>query len=202
MFSGKTTELVRRIRRHCLAKRQCVVIKYRGDTRYSEEKLSTHDLAMIPAISCQKLSEVDSKVQNADVIGIDEGQFYPDLLPFCESQANAGKIVIVSALDGTFERKRFNSVDDIIPLCESVVKLNAVCTVCGATAAFSKRIVDDTKLELVGGSDKYTAVCRKCYFAHSLQHKEESSKCEKEISSPIANPNSPSLDEPISFPSS
>ncbi|KAH7832433.1 Thymidine kinase [Monocercomonoides exilis] len=164
MFSGKTTELMRRIRRHSLGKRSCVVIKYKKDCRYSEDKLSTHDRSMCEAISCSRLQEAENFVKMADVIGVDEGQFYPDLLEFCEAQANDGKIVIVSALDGTFQRKRFNDVVDLIPMCESVVKLTSVCMICGGTAAFSKRIVADKSVELVGGAEAYTAVCRKCYF--------------------------------------
>ena len=168
MFSGKTTELIRRIRRHSLAKQKCLVIKYAADNRYSDEELSTHDLSKIPALKCRKLEEAATRAANYDVIGVDEGQFYPDLLEFCEQQANSGKVVIVSALDGTFERKRFNHVVDLIPLAESVVKLTAVCTVCGGEASFSKRITSDTRVEIVGGADIYTAVCRKCYF-RSLQ---------------------------------
>lgn len=196
MFSGKTTELVRRIRRHSLAKRKCIVIKFKQDTRYSVDKLSTHDLSMMDAISVTKLEEALSAVAGADVIGIDEGQFYPDLIPFAEGQANAGKIVIISALDGTFERQRFNDVVDLIPMCESVVKLNAVCTICGGVASFTKRIVKDTSKELIGGADLYQAVCRKCYYEMDQKTEEEHDEMNPEkIASPVkSNPNSPTLE--------
>ena len=188
MFSGKTTELIRRVRRHSLAKRKCLVIKFAADTRYSDEQLSTHDKHMIPALKCRKLSEAVPFVSGYDVIGVDEGQFYPDLLEFCEQQANNGKIVIVSALDGTFERKRFNSVVDLIPLCESVVKLSAVCTICGATASFSMRTSSDKQVEIVGGSELYTAVCRKCYFENVRKSPPMTPKTPDTSVSPEINP--------------
>jgi thymidine kinase len=108
-----------------------------------------------------------------DVIGVDEGQFFPDLVDFCESAANAGKVVIVSALDGTFQRKPFGTVCDLIPLCESVVKLNAVCMQCSHDGAFSKRITNDTATEVIGGSDMYIAACRRCYMNNNAHVGEE-----------------------------
>lgn len=196
MFSGKTTELLRRIKRHSLAKRKCIVIKYKNDVRYSVDKLSTHDLSMMDAISCKKLEEAIPYISDANVIGIDEGQFYPDLLSFCETQANAGKIVIVSALDATFERKRFNDVVDLIPMCESVVKLNAVCTKCGGIASFTHRTIANKSVELIGGADLYTSLCRKCFLEMEERNKEEFKKINvaKENSPVIENPNSPILD--------
>ncbi|KAH7816148.1 Thymidine kinase [Monocercomonoides exilis] len=201
MFSGKTTELIRRIRRHSLAKRNCIVIKYSKDRRYSEDKLCTHDHFTYEAISCIKLKDIEDLVKDAEIIGIDEGQFYPDLVEFCEMQANSGKIVIVAALDGTFQRKRFNDVVDLIPLCESVEKLNAVCTVCGRAAAFTKRLVDDDSIELVGGAEVYTALCRKCFFEFDEKMNEQmkgsnflssSPECKtNDLSPPSSPPTSP-----------
>lgn len=86
------------------------------------------------------LADVTAEALKCDVIGVDEGQFYPDIVTFCEKMANAGKVVIVAALDGTFQRQAFNDILSLIPLAESVVKLNAVCSVCNKDAAFSKRI--------------------------------------------------------------
>jgi thymidine kinase len=192
MFSGKTTEMYRRIRRHSLAKKNCLVIKYRKDTRYSEEMLSTHDRVMMEAVSCSVLSEVLNVVQHVNVIGIDEGQFYPDLIDFCESMANQGKIVIVSALDGTFERKPFRNVLELIPKAESVVKLNAVCMLCGGVASFSKRLVDSTAVELIGGAETYAPVCRKCFLAGDRLPTQDVAEANpsKVISPTIENPDS------------
>ena len=102
-----------------------------------------------------------------DVIGIDEGQFFPDVVPWCEAMANKGKIVLVAALDGTFQRKPFCDVLCLVPLAEEVIKLSAVCMGCFQDASFSKRIVLDEgeTVEVIGGTDKYMAVCRGCYFS-------------------------------------
>lgn len=165
MFAGKTTELLRRLRRYALAKKSCLVIKYRKDTRYSEDLLATHDRQMHIATSCERLAEVEEEALKHDCLGIDEGQFYPDLVDFCDKMANMGKIVIVSALDGTFQRKPFNDVLCLIPRAEIVIKLTAVCMVCNEDAHFSKRIVEAGEVEVIGGADKYIAVCRDCFFA-------------------------------------
>jgi len=97
------------------------------------------------------------------VIGIDEGQFFPDIVNFCEKMANDGKTVIVAALDGTFQRKAFGEVLQLIPMAESVTKLNAVCMVCYKDAAFTKRLGTETQVQLIGGSDMYISVCRTCF---------------------------------------
>jgi len=119
---------------------------------------------MVFALPCSKLEQAKPIIEEYEVIGIDEGQFFPDLVSFAEEAANLGKIVIVSALDGTFQRKPFGSVLDLIPMSESVVKLNAVCMQCQQDAAFSLRTSDESSVEVIGGADKYHAVCRKCYF--------------------------------------
>mmetsp|Transcript_28300 Transcript_28300/g.43856 ORF Transcript_28300/g.43856 Transcript_28300/m.43856 type:complete len:218 (-) Transcript_28300:116-769(-) len=161
MFSGKTTELLRRIRRYTIANYKCCVIKYSKDNRYSKDAAATHDKQTWQATSLSELSQFDST--GVDVIGIDEGQFFPDLPAFCEEKANQGKIVIVAALDGTFQMKPFGNVLDLIPIAESVVKLNAVCMLCHRTASFTRRLGTETKVELIGGSDMYVSTCRRCH---------------------------------------
>jgi thymidine kinase len=164
MFSGKSTELLRRIRRCNVVGRKALVIKYAKDTRYSKDKLATHDQQLWDAVAVGNLADVDSRTTDAyDVIGIDEGQFFPDIVPFCENAANAGKTVIVAALDGTFQRLPFGHILELIPKAESVTKLTAVCMICRKEAAFSKRISAETAVEVIGGSDKYIAACRHCY---------------------------------------
>ncbi|KAL9642486.1 hypothetical protein ABK040_011053 [Willaertia magna] len=170
MFAGKTSELLRRLRRYQIAQKECILIKYIKDDRYSKDNVSTHDLVQEQAIPTDNLFKISNKIQNYDVIGIDEGQFFPDLIEFCEAAANGGKIVIVSALDGTFQRKPFGDVLQLIPLAESIVKLKAVCMVCGNEAAFSKRLTDEQQTEVIGGSDKYIAVCRKCYMTRKTPY--------------------------------
>jgi thymidine kinase len=129
MFSGKSTELLRRIRRHTIAKRKCLVVKYANDTRYSKDNLATHDRMEWVAQPATTLREVLHVAQDYDVIGIDEGQFFPDI-DLAEKLANQGKTVIVAALDGTFQRKPFGKVLELIPLAEDVTKLTAVCMIC------------------------------------------------------------------------
>lgn len=89
--------------------------------------------------------------------------FFPDIVEFSEEMASLGKTVIVAALDGTFQRKAFGAVLQLVPLAESVVKLNAVCMHCFKDAAFTKRLGEETKVEVIGGAEKYMAVCRDCY---------------------------------------
>ncbi|XP_048871503.1 thymidine kinase, cytosolic [Brienomyrus brachyistius] len=163
MFSGKSTELIRRVRRFQVARYKCLVIKYAKDTRYSELGMATHDMSTMEAVPASRLQEVYGLALGAEVLGIDEGQFFPDTVQFCEEMANQGKTIIVAALDGTFQRKAFGNILGLIPLAESVVKLNAVCMQCFKEAAYTKRLGDEKEVEVIGGADKYQAVCRTCY---------------------------------------
>ncbi|XP_040496056.1 thymidine kinase, cytosolic isoform X2 [Ursus maritimus] len=110
------------------------------------------------------LRDVAQEALGVAVIGIDEGQFFPDIVEFSETMANAGKTVIVAALDGTFQRKAFGTILNLVPLAESVVKLTAVCMECFREAAYTKRLGSEKEVEVIGGADKYHSVCRLCYF--------------------------------------
>uniref|UniRef100_A0A4W6CA72 Thymidine kinase n=1 Tax=Lates calcarifer TaxID=8187 RepID=A0A4W6CA72_LATCA len=151
------------LRRFQIAQYSCLVIKYAKDTRYSDAGMATHDKNTMEAVPANCLGDVRSLALNACVIGIDEGQFFPDTVEFCEEMANLGKTVIVAALDGTFQRKAFGNILNLVPLAESVVKLHAVCMQCYKEAAYTKRIGAEKEVEVIGGADKYQAVCRKCY---------------------------------------
>ncbi|KAM4823291.1 thymidine kinase, cytosolic [Urocitellus parryii] len=166
MFSGKSTELMRRVRRFQIAQYKCLVIKYAKDTRYSNS-FSTHDRHTMDALPACLLRDTAQEALGAAVIGIDEGQFFPDIVEFCETMANAGKTVIVAALDGTFQRKAFGAILNLVPLAESVVKLTAVCMECFREAAYTKRLGLEKEVEVIGGADKYHSVCRLCYFKKS-----------------------------------
>eukprot|EP00033_Pygsuia_biforma_P003908 GCRY01004281.1.p1 GENE.GCRY01004281.1~~GCRY01004281.1.p1 ORF type:complete len:239 (+),score=27.87 GCRY01004281.1:54-719(+) len=163
MFSGKSTELIRRIRRFTIANRKCVIVKYAKDSRYSKENMATHDLITHKAVSASNLFDVKHICVDYDVIGVDEGQFYPDCVKFCEEMANLGKTVVVAALDGTFQRKGFGNFLELIPLAENITKLKSICQICYADAAFSKRTVASTAVEVIGGAESYIACCRKCF---------------------------------------
>ncbi len=170
MYAGKSSELLRRIRRYQIGGKTTFLIKYGRDNRYNtnSNKLSTHDEIKV---NCDysiegKLmddKQLINKIQNVDIIGIDEGQFYPDIDVFAEHFANLGKIVIISALDSDFKRRPFGKVLELISKAEEYVKLTAVCS-CGSDASFTKRITNETESIVVGGHDKYIAVCRKCFF--------------------------------------
>ncbi|XP_006790747.1 thymidine kinase, cytosolic [Neolamprologus brichardi] len=178
MFSGKSTELMRRVRRFQIAQYNCLVIKYAKDTRYSDTGMATHDKSTMEAVPANCLKDVRPLALRACVIGIDEGQFFPDAVEFCEEMANLGKTIIVAALDGTFQRKAFGNILNLVPLAESVVKLHAVCMQCFKEAAYTKRIGAEKEVEVIGGADKYQAVCRKCYGGLMV---------DKENSSPFRN---------------
>ena len=148
-----------------------MIVKYAKDVRYDQEGIATHCGMKIPAtVSTTRLELITNNIlqEDYDVIGIDEGQFFPDVVSWAEKMANLGKVVVVAALDGTFQRKPFGEILSLIPLAEEVTKLKAVCMNCFEEAAFSKRITsdDEGKVEVIGGADKYMAVCRAC-FHHS-----------------------------------
>lgn len=165
MFSGKSTELLRRVKRYTIAKKECIVLKYQEDTRYSQLKVSTHDKMMweakpVLSLMSAKKECLDSKIS---IIGIDEGQFFPDLIEFCLFMVDHGKTVIVAGLNGTFQQKPFGQILDLIPFAEDILKLSAVCMRCGADATFSKKINGQTDQQIeIGGSEMYSAVCRNC----------------------------------------
>ncbi|XP_059163833.1 thymidine kinase, cytosolic-like [Physella acuta] len=163
MFSGKTTELMRRMKRYQIANYSCLIIKYAKDVRYDVGGIATHDKQVLEAVPSERLSDLQSEALKHDIIGIDEGQFFPDVVAFCEKMANQGKVVIVAALDGTFQKKGFGDILNLVPLAEHVHKLTAVCMNCYNEASFTKRIGSETQVEVIGGADKYLAVCRQCY---------------------------------------
>eukprot|EP00796_Vickermania_ingenoplastis_P010067 gene10067-7037_t len=168
MFAGKTTELMRRIRREIYARRSCFVIKYVKDTRYSAEAVASHDQAKLKVhAAVSRLCDVGDTWEQFDVIGIDEGQFFPDLLPFASRAADAGKTVIVSALDGDYRRQPFGQVCSLVPYCETIDKLTAVCMVCHkCPGSFTRRTINSDEQELIGGAEMYVAACRDCFAGH------------------------------------
>ena len=164
MFSGKTSELFRRLRREKIAKKETLLIKYAHDTRYSEDQASTHDLFKMECLSALFLKDI-TVPEGINVIGIDEGQFFPDILHFVEYCTYVRGIdVIVCGLDGNYKRERFGDLIDLVPKCTKLDKLCAVCSYCGAEAPFTKRTVVSEDEVLIGGSDKYVASCITCYF--------------------------------------
>ncbi|EYB91884.1 hypothetical protein Y032_0201g1754 [Ancylostoma ceylanicum] len=180
MFSGKTTELIRMHDRYRIAGRTCVLVKYAGDTRYDAELIVTHKrvTAEGATLIARTLREVRSQLFDADteVVAIDEGQFFDDLSYTCEQLACEGKTVIVAALDGTFLRKPFAEVSQLISFSDEIKKLSAVCMDCGADAPFTFRSTNEKAVEVIGGEDTYRALCRTCYYSCSLRKGSERSR--------------------------
>ncbi|KNC53919.1 uncharacterized protein AMSG_12274 [Thecamonas trahens ATCC 50062] len=167
MFSGKTTELLRRVRRQVAARKTVAIIKSAKDTRGAEPGRATvtHDDVAVPAYAALRLADVPAEVlADAEVVGIDEGQFFDDVMPVADELANSGKIVVVATLDGDFMRRPFASTGPLVAAAERVTKLTAVCMEClAADAPFSKRLIADTSVEVIGGKESYAAMCRNCY---------------------------------------
>ena len=165
MFSGKSTELIRNIKRYSIKKKSTIVVAYEFDNRYSnDKKVVTHDKYEYPAIKSSNLSDILNTLLSYEVIGIDEGQFYPDLVNVCEELANKGKIVIISALSGNFKREPFEVISKILPKCESILNISAICFNCNEDAHYTLRISEDKDEIVIGGEEKYKPSCRECYF--------------------------------------
>lgn len=165
MFSGKTSELIRRLKRYKVIGKRIVVINSTKDTRSSEEVLKTHDGVQFPCLKVNHISHcvVHETFCNAEIIAIDEAQFFLNLKDFVQMCLFLGKSVIMAGLDGDYKQQKFGEVLDCIPMASDVVKLSALCMDCrnGTPGPFTKRIVKSDKLELVGGSESYKAVCRR-----------------------------------------
>ena len=161
MFSGKTTEMIRRLKRYKVIGKQVVVINSQKDIRSTKEVLRTHDNVTFRCIKTNDLTTVNT--EGCEVVALDEAQFFTGLKPFVEKELEAGRIVLLAGLDGDYKQRKFGNLLDCVPLADEVTKLTAMCMDCldGTPGPFTKRIVKSTKLELVGGDDMYKAVCRK-----------------------------------------
>jgi thymidine kinase len=165
MFSGKSEELLRRIRRCQIAKQKIAVFKPRRDTRYSETEIVSHDKARIPSQPVIDSSELYLNVApDVQVVGIDEAQFFdPDLVRVCETLANEGKRVIVAGLDQDYLGRPFEPIPQLMAIAEYVTKTLAICVVCGNPANRSYRKVESEERILLGSQDSYEPRCRHCF---------------------------------------
>lgn len=165
MFSGKTSELIRRLKRYRIIGKKIVVINSSKDTRSPEEMLKTHDGIEFPCIKVEHISHciVKQTFCDADIVAVDEAQFFPDLKQFVEMCLFLDKSVILAGLDGDYKQRKFGELLDCIPMASDVMKLSALCMDCknGTPGPFTKRIIESDDLEIVGGKDVYKAVCRK-----------------------------------------
>lgn len=177
MYSGKTTEIMRQVKRYKTLNKtlnnNIIIITHSSDNRYFDSgNISTHNRENMPAIPLLNLKDIYiynyKEFEKADVIFIEEGQFFPDLYDFSIEAANLhDKNVIISGLDGDFQLNPFEQIIKLIPNSEKVTKLTALCKQCGdgTEACFSKRIIQNDQRELVGSDGIYEAVCRKHYYS-------------------------------------
>jgi len=171
MFSGKTTELIKEYNRHKACDLRCCFINHTTDDRYgSGNKVTkTHNNINIKNDkSCNRLNELFSNKNLAhndyDIFFINEGQFFDDLYEYVDFLVNIhGKKVYVCGLDGDFERKEFGSILKIIPLCDEIVKLKAICKGCKMEEGIFTCRLNNQKMQTVIGADIYTSLCRRCY---------------------------------------
>src|SRR5688572_7146534 len=175
MFSGKTEELIRRLRRAKIARQRVVVFKPRIDNRYDEIQIVSHSSQKISSIPVEDPSAMAHCLEHldapVDVVGVDEAQFFDEsLVPFVERLANAGTRVVIAGLDQDYLGRPFGAMPNLLAVADVVTKQYAVCVVCGAPASKSQRIADEKIPEvsdeqvLVGAEQLYEARCRRCHL--------------------------------------
>lgn len=170
MFSGKTEELIRRVRRAQYARLPVVVFKPAIDDRYAEDSVGSHSGQRLRSFQITRADEIPPLVGDAAVVGIDEAQFFDaSLVPICEELANEGRRVIVAGLDMDYLGKPFEPMPHLLAVSEYIHKQLAICVVCGNPADRSQRIVRGGARVLVGETDAYEARCRKCWDPDNFQ---------------------------------
>lgn len=166
MFSGKTEELIRRLRRAQIANLNVEIFKPRTDNRYDETAVVSHDLNSIQSTPVEHSSAILLLGSNTQVAGIDEAQFFDDELPnVCNMLANKGVRVIVAGLDMDFEGRPFGPMPALMAIAEHVTKVHAVCVQCGGAATYSYRVAGGSARILIGEKESYEPRCRICYNA-------------------------------------
>ena len=173
MFSGKSTEMIRQYKRYLSIGKSILLINHSSDNRYGENVVSSHDKIQINCVSCNHLYDIVDKdiFKNADILMIEEAQFFNDLFKFVTNAADhLNKTVIVSGLDGDYKREPFGDILKLIPHAENVIKLKALCKMCndGTPGCFTMRIVNCEGQLLVGGLDSYIPVCRKHFLEYMI----------------------------------
>ncbi len=164
MFSGKTEELIRRLNRAKYAKLSVEIFKPAIDTRYSEENVVSHNENSIRSTAVESSANILLLASPADVVGIDEAQFFDDgLVNVCNALANQGVRVIVAGLDMDYTGKPFSPMPQLMAIAEHITKVHAICMRCGANAQYSYRKSDAEELVLLGETQEYEPLCRSCF---------------------------------------
>jgi Thymidine kinase len=169
MFSGKSEELIRRVRRAQIARQKVQVFKPKIDDRYSKEEIASHSglthFSHPVMTAAELIAQIDPETQ---VVAIDEGQFFDmGLIEAVNKLADSGKRVIVAGLDQDYTGKPFEPMPQLLSVAEFITKTHAICVKCGSTANYSQRTIESEERVEVGASDKYEARCRKCFVPHS-----------------------------------
>ncbi len=167
MFSGKTEELIRRLRRATYARQRVQIFKPAIDDRYAEASIVSHNQTELPSISVSSIEEMWEHLDpKTKVVGIDEVQFLPKgTVEICETLANRGCRVVVAGLDRDYLAQPFGEMPTLLSIAEYVTKLSAICVRCGNPAHYSYRLAGDNQQVLVGATDQYEARCRSCYYS-------------------------------------
>lgn len=164
MFSGKTEELIRRLNRARIAQQKVEIYKPMIDTRYSEEDVVSHDSNSVASTPVESSQSILLMATEADVIGIDEAQFFDEgLVEVCNTLANRGKRIIIAGLDMDFKGVPFGPMPALCSIAEDVTKVHAICVRCGNLAHVSHRIVAGDKQVMLGELQEYEPLCRHCY---------------------------------------
>jgi thymidine kinase len=164
MFSGKTEELIRRLRRAQIAKQKVAIFKPKIDNRYSAEHIVSHSEQSLVAQVVEDAEEILRLVGEAQVVGVDEGQFFKNnLVDVCNKLANGGKRVIIAGLDQDYAGKPFEPMPQLLAIAEYITKTLAICVVCGNPADRTQRIGEQHERVIVGAKNLYEARCRLCH---------------------------------------
>jgi len=165
MFSGKSEELIRRLRRAAIARLRLQVFKPALDNRYAMNEVVSHSRRSVPSEVVERSEEILKRLDpRTEVIGIDEAQFFDQDLPkVCSHLADLGKRVIVAGLDTDYRGVPFGPMPELLAIAEQVQKITAICTRCGAPASFTQRLIRADRQVVVGAADVYEARCRRCH---------------------------------------
>lgn len=165
MFSGKTEELIRRMRRAQIANQQVEIFKPALDTRYSEDAIVSHNQNSIPSRAVSSSQQIPLLAGGVQVVGIDETQFFDEgIVQVSRELANNGTRVIIAGLDMDFRGKPFGPMPQLLAMAEFVTKVHAICQVCGSLANYSFRLKAEESTVLLGEKDAYEPRCRHCFF--------------------------------------
>ena len=168
MFSGKSTRLIETVRKYSFKNKKTILINFIGDNRYtSESQIVTHDQIKYDSIQCQYLNEKISMLENYDVIGIDEGQFFSDLLEICDILSRFGKIIFIAALSSNDHMKPYDNISKLIPFVDKIKLMKAYCFFCHKQAGFNLKIKKCKTNFIDERKENYKPVCKNCFYIHS-----------------------------------